>query len=203
MTLASNALSYAVLTADADGIVTAVSAEPGQVVAAGQPAVRVARTAEKEALVAIPEAKIQDVRSGRPLLTLWAHPGRVWDVQLREVSPSADPATRTFAARYTIQSDKAGVDIGMTGTVAVAAASSRKIARLPLGALFNAGDGPAVWVVDRDAGTLSRRGVAVAGYDAASVLIADGLRDGEWVVAMGVHKLDAGQRVRVVAAPNS
>jgi RND family efflux transporter MFP subunit len=203
VTLARNAFAYATLVADADGVVTAASVESGQVVSAGQTAVRVARTAEKEALVAIPEARVQEVRGGTARLTLWALPDRTFETKLRELSPAADASTRTFAARFTIADAPADLELGMTGTLTIAASDTRKIARLPLGALFNAGDGPAVWVVDEAAGAVTRRAVTVAGYESAAVLVSSGVADGDQVVALGVHKLDAGQKVRVVVQPGT
>ena len=97
--LAANALDYAVLRADSDGVVTAALVEPGQVVAAGQPAIRLARKGEKEAAVSLPEALVAQAREGAASLVLWADPGRVLSARLREMSPIADPATRTFAVK--------------------------------------------------------------------------------------------------------
>lgn len=199
LSLAQNALSYAALTADADGIVTATQIEPGQVVAAGQPAVRLARTSEKEAVVAVPEALVEQLRGGTATVGLWAGAGTRYAATLRELSPSADPATRTYQARYTIAAAGDEVQLGMTAVVTVHAAGRDRIARLPLSALYNQGDGPAVWVVG-DGGTLALKPVTVASLEARDVLIADGLADGEQVVALGVQKLDAGQKVRIVPA---
>jgi RND family efflux transporter MFP subunit len=199
LALAQNALSYATLSADADGVVTATQIEPGQVVAAGQPAVRLARTGEKEAVVAVPEALVEHLRGGTATVTLWADGGRHYAASLRELSPSADPVTRTYLARYTIQKAGDDIQLGMTATVSLRAAGTDRIARLPLSALYNQGQGPAVWVVG-EGGTLALKPVTVATLEARQVLISAGIEEGDEVVALGVQKLDAGQRVRVVQA---
>jgi RND family efflux transporter MFP subunit len=199
LALAQNALSYAALTADADGVVTATQIEPGQVVAAGQPAVRLARTGEKEAVVAMPEALVEQLRGGTASVSLWAGTGTRYVATLRELSPSADPATRTYQARYTIRGAGDEVQLGMTATVTIGAPARARVARLPLSALYNQGNGPSVWVVNED-GTLALRPVTLAALEAREVLIAEGVDDGEQVVSLGVQKLDAGQKVRIVQA---
>lgn len=198
--LANNQLAYASLTADTDGIVTATLAEPGQVVAAGTPVVRLARAGEREAVVAVPEALIERVRTGEARVSLWSNADRTYPAVLREFAASADPATRTFQARFTIQDADDGVVIGMTATVTVGEPASARVARLPISALYSEGRGPSVFVVDPATGKLTLRPVTVAGYDGRDVLISDGVADGDKVVALGVHKLDESQRVRVVDA---
>jgi RND family efflux transporter MFP subunit len=195
--LARNALSYARLTADADGVITATLVEPGQVVAAGQPAIRHARLSEKEAVVAIPEAQLVAVKSGSATVSLWSEPEKAYSARLRELSPSADPATRTYVARFSIPQAGPGVQLGMTATVTVTQVADEMIARLPLSALYNQGDGAAVWIVGADTRP-ALRPVAVRAYEANEVLVADGLQNGDEVITIGVQKLDAGQRVRVV-----
>src|SRR5262249_35542092 len=148
LALAVNALSYATLRADTDGIVTATSVEPGQVMAAGQTAIVVARTAEKEAAVAIPEQLVGPVKAGSATVSLWSNSSKTYQARLRELSPSADPATRTYAARFTILGADSHVDLGMTATLTIVDAISTQVARLPLSALFDQGRGPCVFVVD-------------------------------------------------------
>ncbi|MBL8571467.1 MAG: efflux RND transporter periplasmic adaptor subunit [Phreatobacter sp.] len=197
--LADNQLTYAALVADADGVVTATMAEPGQVVAAGTPVIRLARSGEREAVVAIPEALIEHVRAGQATVSLWSNAGKTYRATLREFAASADTATRTFQARFTIQDADDGVVIGMTATVAVGEPASARVARLPISALYSEGRGPSVFVVEPATGRLTLKPVTVAGYDGREVLIADGVAEGDKVVALGVHKLDESQRVRVVA----
>jgi RND family efflux transporter MFP subunit len=197
--LAGNALSYATLAADSDGIVTATQIEPGQVVSTGQPAIRLARLAEKEAVIAVPEALIAAVRGGKASLTLWSDPDKRYEASLREFAPSADPATRTYLARFAIPAAGAEVQLGMTATITIMDGSGSRIARLPLSALYNQGSGPGVWVIDAE-GRPSLRPVDVEAYEARHVLISRGLAEGDKVITLGVQKLDAGQQVRIVQA---
>jgi RND family efflux transporter MFP subunit len=197
--LAHNSLDYATLEADADGIITATPVEAGQVVAAGQAAVRLARLAEVEALVALPETYVERARDACGSLSLWSLPDRSYDVKLRELSPAADVATRTYAARYTIVAADEAVRLGMSATLTLREGTGTRAARLPLTALFNHGHGPSVWVVG-EGGKLDARPVTVARYDSRDVLVTSGIADGDSVVVLGVEKLDPGLVVRPVAS---
>jgi RND family efflux transporter MFP subunit len=197
VTLARNAASYATLAADADGIVSAVLAEPGQVLAAGAPVLRLSHTGEQEAAVAIPETLLDRARSAPGRVEFWALPGVQMAATLRELSPNADPTTRTYQARYTLPEAPSDVRLGMSLTVTLAD-KTQKVARLPLAALFDRGRGPSLWVVDRESGAVTETPVRIAGYENDSVLVVDGVAEGASVVALGAHKLDAGQKVRVV-----
>ena len=197
LSLAGNALSYATLSADGDGVVTATSVEPGQMAAIDRPALRLARTGEKEAAIAIPETLVGMAGVGRARMTLWSNPGRRYDAILRELSPIADAATRTYLARYALPDAGPEVQLGMTATIAVGSEDGARVARLPLSALYNGGEGPAVWVANRD-GRLAARPVRVASYEARDVLVAGGVEEGDEVVTLGVQKLDPAQRVRIV-----
>ncbi|WP_046861528.1 efflux RND transporter periplasmic adaptor subunit [Microvirga massiliensis] len=196
LSLADNALSYAVLNSDSNGVVTAVHVEPGQVLASGQPAFRIAHD-EKEAVVALPEAQVAVLSQGDATLSLWSNAGRVYRTTLRELSPAADPVTRTYLARFSIPDAGPEVQLGMTATLTIESPRSSNVARLPLSSLYDAGNGPSLWTVDLD-GRLALRPVTVRSYEADAVLVTAGVRDGDQVVAMGVQKLDPGQRVRVV-----
>jgi RND family efflux transporter MFP subunit len=164
LALARNALDYATLRADSDGVVTASFVEPGQVVAAGQAAVRVAREGEKEAAIAVPESLVARIREQRASLSLWSAPDRPLQAALREVSPAADPATRTYAARFSLPGADASVKLGMTATVTLSEPEGAAVARLPLSALFSQGSGASVWTVSDD-GSLSLKPVEVAAYE--------------------------------------
>ena len=199
LALAENALGYANLVADADGVVTARVVEPGQVVAAGQPAIRVAQTQGREALAAIPEALVERVRTGAVSVVMWAAPDKTYHAHLRELTPAADAATRTYAARFEIDNAGPEVALGMTATVRIVeAGQAQKVVKLPLSALFNDGNGPGLWTVDRASGALALKRVEVARYDSAYVYVASGVGEGEEIVTLGVQKLDSGQKVRVV-----
>src|ERR1700757_3887667 len=146
--LTKNSLSYATLVADARGVVTATLIEPGQVVAAGQTAIRVARLAEKEAVVAIPENLVERAKTGSAYVTLWSEPDKKYEARLREIAPSADPATRTYLAKFSLPDVGDKVELGMTATLTLSDAATERVARLPLSALFNEGGKPSFYVVD-------------------------------------------------------
>ena len=197
VTLARNAFGYTTLQADADGVVSLVSAEPGQVVAAGAPVIRLAHTAEWEAAVSVPETLIERVRDHAARVEFWALPGVRVVARLRELSPNADVATRTYPARFSLVDAPESVRLGMSVTV-VSLAEGAPVARVPVGAVFDLGQGPNVWIVDRKTGALSAAPVSVAEYNSESAFVTGGVAEGADIVALGVHKLDAKEKVRVV-----
>ena len=196
--LAENALSYATLRADVSGVVTETYAEAGQVVELGQPVVRIARAGDREAVVSVPEALVSETGTASAEVELWSEPGRRYPVDLRELSPVADTATRTFEARFTLP---AGADpaLGMSATVTLApGGGARPVVTLPTTALIDTGSGTSVWVVGAD-GRLEARPVVVEGYAAGTARIGAGLAGGERVVVLGAHRLQAGAPVRTLA----
>ncbi len=195
--LASNQRAYAQLRVDVDGVITATLAEPGQVVALGQPVARLAHHGEMEALVALPETWLGEARKADATVVLWSDPGHSFAARLRELSPQADATTRTYAARFTIEHPDDAVALGMTATVKLSHASAQ-VARLPLSAILNRGTGPAVYLVD-GAGALELRPVTVASFTENAALVSAGIKDGDSVVTLGVQKLVAGEQVRAVA----
>jgi RND family efflux transporter MFP subunit len=197
--LTKNSLSYATLEADARGVVTATLIEPGQVVASGQTAIRVARFAEKEAVVAIPETLVGRAKDGSASVTLWSEPGKKYTAKLREIAPSADAATRTYLAKFSLPDAGDTVSLGMTATLTLCDKAKTRVARLPLSALFNEGDKPSFYVVD-DAGEVALKPVTVKAYESNDVVISGGVEEGAKVVALGVQKLDPSQKVRVVSS---
>jgi RND family efflux transporter MFP subunit len=197
--LTKNSLSYTTLTADARGVVTATLVEPGQVVASGQAAIRIARVAEKEAVVSIPETLVQRAKNGAAHVTLWSEPGKRYAAKLRELAPQADAATRTYLAKFTLPDVGEDVQLGMTATLILADTGGEKVARVPLSALFSQGDKPSLYVVD-GAGAVSLRPVTVKAYETNDAVITGGVEEGARVVALGVQKLDPAQKVRVVAS---
>ncbi|MGE4371882.1 MAG: efflux RND transporter periplasmic adaptor subunit [Xanthobacter sp.] len=198
--LAENRLSYADLVVDADGIVVAVAAEPGQVVSSGQTIVRIARLDEKEAAVALPETALETARKADAVVTLWAAPDQRITARLRELSPQADPASRTYPARFTLDTAGDGVALGMTATVTLMPRGGAQVAQMPLSAVFDKGHGAHVFIVDPKSLRLTTRSVTVAGYTEKAALLSSGLREGEQVVTLGVHMLKDGQQVRTVPA---
>jgi RND family efflux transporter MFP subunit len=197
--LTKNSLSYATLVADTRGVVTATLVEPGQVVASGQTAVRVARFAEKEAVVAIPETLVQRAKEGTATVTLWSEADRTYAAKLREIAPTADSATRTYLAKFSLPDAGDSVSLGMTATLTLADGATARVARLPLSALFNEGRSPSLFVVD-DKGAVTLRPVSVKAYESKDVLISGGVEEGARVVTLGVQKLDPGLKVRVVSS---
>ena len=198
--LARNQLAYAELKADADGVITATLAEPGQVVAIGQAVARLAHRGEKEAVVALPETWLGEARQAKATVRLWSDRDRRFEAQLRELSPQADPATRTYAARFTILDADDTVAFGMTATVTLERAADAPVAKLPLSAVLNRGTGPSVYVVD-DTGALALQPVTVAAFTDDAALVTAGVNDGDRIVTLGVQKLEAGLKVRAIEAP--
>jgi RND family efflux transporter MFP subunit len=197
--LTKNSLSYATLVADARGVVTATMIDPGVVVAAGQTAIRVARFAEKEAVVAIPETLLERAKTGVASVTLWSEPDKKYTARLREIAPAADPATRTYLAKFSLPGAGDTVSLGMTATLTLSDKATSRVARLPLSALFSEGREPSLYVVNEQ-GDISLKPVTVKSYDSKDVVITGGINEGDKVVALGVQKLDPAQKVRVVSA---
>ena len=197
--LTKNSLSYATLEADTRGVVTATLVEPGQVVASGQTAIRVARFGEKEAVVAIPETLLGRAKDGVATVSLWSDPDRKYAAKLREVAPSADPATRTYLAKFSLPGADDRVSLGMTATLTLADPTTERVARLPLSALFSEGGDPSFYVVDAT-GEVVLKPVIVKSYESGDVVISGGVDEGARVVTLGVQKLDPAQKVRIVSS---
>jgi len=196
---AENNLAYTELRADAAGVITAVTAEVGQVLAQGQGMVKLARSDELEILVGVPEHRLKTVRdASRVTFELWSDTGHRYAAKLRELSPSADPMTRTYPARYTIVEPPTFIGIGMTATLTLARPDPELLAEVPLSAIFQQGKEPAVWVVDKASSTVSLRPVTISRWRDETALIASGVENGNVVAAAGVHKLEPGQKIRPV-----
>jgi multidrug efflux system membrane fusion protein len=195
---AVNQVGYATLVADTAGVITAVEAEAGQVVAAGQTVARLAQPGEKEIVFPVPESQIELVqRSPSFSVSLNARPGKTWQGKLRELSPAADPATRTYAARVTILGAGDDVDLGMSARAAVEAAGGpAKRIEIPISALHSRGDHAQVYVVEGEA--VRPQAVKTAGVAGERVVVESGLKPGDVVVAAGANLLRPGQRVRVL-----
>ncbi len=195
----SNQSGYATLVADADGVVTALDAEVGQVVSAGTPVVRVARSGDIEVRVSIPEDQVGALRQVTAVtVRTWANPAQALEGRIREVAPAADPATRTFTTKIALTKPGDAVRLGMSATVAFAAPTPPAI-RLPLTALYNDKDQTSVWVVEND--KVRRVAVQVAGATGNELLVAAGLNPGQTVVTAGVNLLREGQKVSILGQP--
>jgi len=195
---AQEQLSYTELLADAGGTVTAVGAEPGEVVRAGQRIVQVARQGGRDAVFDVPA---QLIRSGPrdPLveIALTEDPTVKTTGRVREVAPQADPTTRTFPVKVGLTDPPAAMRLGATVTGRIRLAAPEGV-EIPASALTEANGRPAVWIVDPQTQTVSLRNIEVLRYDPASLVVSQGLAPGEVVVTAGAHVLRPGQKVRLL-----
>lgn len=197
-----NQAGYAALAATASGVITGVDAEPGTVLAAGAPVVRLAHDGPRDAVFAVPEDGAGVVRAlvGRK----GALQVRAWGSQamlpatVREVAAAADPVTRTFLVKADLGT--ANVQLGQTLTVSMALPQREGITRLPLTAVMQQQGQTAVWLVDPASMTVKVQPVVVAGADGNDVIVAAGLNPGQVVVTAGVHVLTPGQKVKYFKA---
>ncbi|MEO8040851.1 MAG: efflux RND transporter periplasmic adaptor subunit, partial [Betaproteobacteria bacterium] len=174
-------------------------AEVGQVVAAGQMVMQLARRGEREVAINVPENRLGELRKADQVrIGFWARPDKVLDGRIREIAPSADPVTRTYTTKVTILNPDAEVELGMTATVFFRTNGHGPVVRLPATALFQKGDDAAVWIVDPKTNQVSLRPVKVARYGDDFVSLSEGLAGGEVVVRAGVHKLFANEKVRIL-----
>ncbi|MGV3549749.1 efflux RND transporter periplasmic adaptor subunit [Rhizobium sp.] len=196
---AKNQLSYAELKSDRDGIVTAINADRGQVVAAGTPVLTVVAEDEKEVQIAVPENDIADFKPGKTVeARFWSDDRLVLSGKVREVSGSADPQSRTFSVRVSLPNDPR-VLIGMTATVQADAAGGKDTIIVPLSALAEKDGGKIVWTVDRKAATVHSRPVKVADFTADGVGVTEGLKPGDIVVSAGTQFMTENLQVKLPA----
>jgi RND family efflux transporter MFP subunit len=201
--VSGNQANYTTLLADADGVVTAINAEPGQVVNAGQVVVRVARLGEKDAVISVAENQLAAVRDHpEAKISLWANPARLYSGKVREIAASADAATRTYTVKVALEDADDALRWGMSANVGFIGGgleTQQQVIMVPLTALTQtddkAGAQPAVWVVGSD-GKVQLKSVVVGRYGENGVVILGGLAGGETVVTAGVHMLKAGQVVK-------
>jgi RND family efflux transporter MFP subunit len=193
--VARNATVYALLVADADGVIVETMAEPGQVVAAGQTVVRIAQHGPRDAIVQLPETLRPAIGSSAQA-ALYGRAG-VAATHLRELSSAADPLTRTFQAKYTLEGPLADAALGATVTVTVPEDGAPSDVRVPVGAVFDPGTGPGVWTIVESPTRVKWRPIKVNRIDDETVSVSDGLAQGDRVVSLGAHILHEGQLVRV------
>jgi RND family efflux transporter MFP subunit len=196
--VARNETGYAVLLADADGVVVETLAEPGQVVSAGQVVVRVAHAGRREALIELPETLRPAIGSvGRA--TLYGS-GQTGPAQLRQLSDAANRQTRTFEARYVLDGALADAPLGSTVSIEVSDGRSAQALRVPMGAIFDPGKGPGVWLVGGETPRVTWRAVHIAGLTGEAASVVGDLKAGDRVVALGAHLLHEGEPVRLIAS---
>lgn len=196
--LTRNQYAYTTLHADHAGVITATLAEAGQVVGAMQPVLHLAHDGEREVAIALPETHLANLKVGAiatvSMLDAKAAPLRG---RLREIAPVADPASRTYAARITLQNPNPGIALGMTARVSFANDRKDTGLLIPLSAIFQQGRQAAVWIVAADR-TINLRKVEIAAYRDDGAIIASGLDAGERIVSNGVHRLAAGEKIRIL-----
>lgn len=195
----SNQAAYATLVSDVAGVVTAINAEVGQVVAAGTPVVQVAKAGELEVVVGVPENNVEVVtRANEVQIRLWADKQIVIPGKIRELSPVADPATRTFTAKVAITDPQQAqrVKLGMTASVQFVLNTPGSFVKVPLTALYQDKGKSSVWVVEQ--GKVKLVPVQVVGVSGNDILLGSGVTAGQTVVTAGVHVLNPGQQVSVL-----
>lgn len=207
-----NQAAYTRLLADADGVIVGADAEPGQVLAAGTPVVRLARSGPRDVVFAVPEDEVARIQKGQVVQVRGVGQGAstanaafTLKAQVREVAASADPATRTFAVKAAL--DDARLALGTTAVVKYnvpASAQSAPAIRLPQAAVWLREKSSSVWVFDAQQSVVKARAVQISDVNGNWATVASGLEPGEEVVAVGVHALTEGQKVtRLPSAQNT
>jgi len=200
----TNQSGYSSLVADAAGVITAVEAEPGSVVATGATVVRLAHDGPRDAWFSVPEDRVAALRalqgrSGLLKVRLWGADTRTWPATVREIAAAADPATRTFLVKADLE--QAPVALGQTATVMVPGPAAPAALILPLTALFEHQGKTQVWVLDRTSMAVQMRAVQPLAPQGNQIVIAGGLQPGETIVTAGVHTLSPGQKVTLYLEP--
>jgi RND family efflux transporter MFP subunit len=194
----NNQAAYAQLKATTSGVITAIEAEPGQVVSAGQPVVRFAQDGPRDAVFSVPEHVVGRLKLGQKMSATLSSSNQTVNGQVREIGASADPVTRTFTVKLALEKAEA-LPLGITLNVHAPqlAGSQPNVIKVPTSALRQEGQQTAVWVFDAATGTVASQTVQVATADGNDVVIADGLKAGQQIVSAGVHVLSPGQKVTV------
>lgn len=200
-----NQTQYTRLVADAAGVVTGVDAEPGAVVAAGTPIVRLALAGARDVVFNVPEDRVASARAvlkqpGALEVRLWGAAGEPVRATLRELAAAADPTTRTFVAKADL-SAAGDVRLGQTATVAFDLVKRDAVTRLPLAAVMEQGGKSVVWLLDPATMTVKPQPVQIAGADGNRVLVGGGVQPGQEVVTAGVHVLTPGMKVKRYVEP--
>jgi len=199
LTVAVDALRYHTLTADHDGFITAEEVDTGQVVAAGQAVYQLAWSGDVDIVIDAAASEMNRVTVGQAARVTLTSLGEQWlAARVREIAPAADPQSRTFRVKLTLNDPTPSIRLGAIGEATLLPAAAREPAReiaIPSTALFHDGAHPAVWVLDGTKPRLALRPVTVQSYRDRSVILAGGVRDGERIVAAGVHTVFEGERV--------
>ena len=199
LSVADNALRYHTLTADHDGVITAEDADTGQVLSAGQAVYQLAWSGDVDLVIDAAASDANHVAVGQPArVVLPSIHEAPLDAHVREIAPAADPQSRTFRIKLTLNDPAAGIRLGTIGEATLFPVEGRAPAReidIPETALFHQGPHPAVWVLEGTQPRLALRPVTVQSYRDRAVILSGGLSDGERIVAAGVHTVFVGERV--------
>ena len=200
---AQNGLNFQTLRADKAGVVIAVDAEAGSVVSAGQSVMRVAQLGEKEIVVNVPERAVGLLKTAKGFAAHFdAIPGKHYAAQLRELSPAADAASRTYTARLSIVGADDALKLGMSATVRLDLGAAEAIV-VPNTALYTRDNSTRVWLVDRATETVSAVEIKTGESTNDGVSVTSGLKPGDLVVTAGANLLQLGQKVRLLSAPST
>lgn len=192
----SDQIDASTIYADTAGVVSAISAEVGQIVSAGQPVITVVQSGEREVEINVPENRKEELGQVQKIrVTFWALTNREAEGKIREIAPVADKITRTYKVRISLINPPPEVDLGMTATVSLTKTGQQPSLFIPLSAIYQANDAPSVWVVNGD--SVNLRVVTLGALGDAKVQVLTGLNPGDVVVTAGVHKLREGQKVRI------
>lgn len=199
--VAGNQRDYTTLVAQHDGVISAEQANTGDVLSPGQPVYSLAWSGAVDVVTDVADRQLAGLQPGAAAeVTLAALPGKTYQGRVREVSPAADPQSRTFRIKITLEQPDANVRLGMTGEVRItpAVTAQGQVLLLPATALFHQGGKPAVWIVGAD-GKLELRPVTVAAYGERSISLSQGVAANDKVVVQGVHTLTVGEKVKPIA----
>lgn len=192
----SNQVDASTIYADTAGVVSAINAEVGQIVSAGQAVITIVRDGEREVEINVPENRREELTQSQQIrVTFWALPNREIEGRIREIAPVADKASRTYKVRISLINPPPEVNIGMTASVSIIQAGPQPSLFIPLTAIYQEKDVPAVWVVNGD--IVNLRPITLGDFGADKVRVLAGLDPGETIVIAGVHKLREGQQVRL------
>jgi multidrug efflux system membrane fusion protein len=199
LTVALNALRYHTLAADHDGVITSEDVDTGQVVSAGQAVYQLAWSGDVDVVIDAAASDANRISVGQAARVVLASvDAQALDAHVREIAPAADPQSRTFRIKLTLNHPSAGIRLGTIGEATLLPPEGRAPAQeldIPSTALFHQGARPAVWVLEGTQPRLALRAVTVQSYRDRSVILTDGVRDGERIVAAGVHTVFVGERV--------
>ncbi|WP_321816478.1 MULTISPECIES: efflux RND transporter periplasmic adaptor subunit [unclassified Paraburkholderia] len=201
LALSQDQRRYTQLVADHTGVITAENADTGQNVQAGQAVYQLAWTGEVDVVSDLPENAIAGLHTGDTAqVTLPALAGRRYTAKVRELGAAADPQSRTWRIKLTLEHPDADVRLGMTANIVLAAhADANSAFTIPATALFHDDNAPALWIVQGADNVLQLRRISVSRYDARTITVTDGLKDGDRIVLQGVHTVSAGEKVHPIA----